>query len=176
MNDEPCELRRLSISDERIFLSAIAEWSANPGFVFAPDYDPSFDFKSYIELLAQQERGENLRPGYVPHTVLFGFSGGRIIGRAGFRHYLKEFLEKVGGHIGYGVLPDSRLRGFATSMLRQTLPYAREMGLTKVLVTCDDDNVGSYKVIEKCGGTLENVIEVASDGQVLKKRRYWIDL
>lgn len=176
MSTEPCELRRLSLGDERSFLTAIAEWSANPGFAFAPDYDPTFSFKTYLKLLEAQERGENLRPGYVPHTVLFAFCEGQIVGRAGLRHRLNEFLEKFGGHIGYGVLPDSRLRGYATSMLRQTLPMARELGLRKVLVTCDDDNVGSYKVIEKCGGVLENVIEVLINDQTQKKRRYWIEL
>ena len=59
-------------------------------------------------------------------------------------------------------------------MLRQALDIAREeIGLTRVLVTCDDDNVGSIRTIEKNGGVLESI--VADPEMTTPKRRYWID-
>jgi predicted acetyltransferase len=64
-------------------------------------------------------------------------------------------------------------QGYATAILRQSLQIARQkLGLKRVLVTCDDDNVGSIKTIEKNGGVLENIV-TGPDG-VTRKRRYWI--
>jgi predicted acetyltransferase len=85
-----------------------------------------------------------------------------------------EFLERVGGHIGYAVVPEFRRRGYATRILHLSIQIARDkLGLTRILLTCDDDNIGSIRTIEKNGGVLENVIS----GPDLEKpkRRYWIE-
>ena len=110
----------------------------------------------------------------MPSTFLFAFNGPRIVGRGSIRHELNDFLFRVGGHIGYTVVPEFRRRGYATQILRQLLTIARErFGLARVLVTCDDDNIGSIRTIEKNGGVLENV--VSGVDLVTPKRRYWID-
>ena len=84
-----------------------------------------------------------------------------------------DFLLRLGGHIGYAVVPEFRRQGYATAMLRQSVDIARHrFGLTRVLLTCDDDNVGSIRTIEKNGGVLENVI--AGPDLLKPKRRYWI--
>jgi predicted acetyltransferase len=84
------------------------------------------------------------------------------------------FLAQWGGHIGYVVRPAFRRHGYATQMLRQSLPIARTVGLKRVLVTCDDTNIGSARVIERCGGILQNKLP-GPDGQP-PKRRYWIEM
>ena len=72
------------------------------------------------------------------------------------------------------MVPDFRRRGYATEILRQSLDIARDrFGLTRVLLTCDDDNVGSIRTIEKNGGVLENVVYGADVPK--PKRRYWIE-
>jgi predicted acetyltransferase len=130
-------------------------------------------FRQYLELLEAQARGERLPPGYVPATFLFAFVGTRIVGRVSIRHTLTPDLERCGGHIGYAVVPEFRRQGCATAMLAQAVVIARDrLGLSRVLVTCDDDNVGSIRVIEKNGGVLENVVAVP--GGAAPKRRYWI--
>jgi predicted acetyltransferase len=89
------------------------------------------------------------------------------------RHALNALLEQVGGHIGYVVVPAFRRRGHATTMLRLALQIAHEeLGIQRVLVTCDDDNIGSIRTIEKNGGVLENIVVI--DGSSTPKRRYWI--
>ena len=131
-------------------------------------------FRRYLEVLAERERGENLPANQVPSTFLFAFAGIRIVGRASIRHALNPYLERFGGHIGYVVVPEYRRQGYATEMLKQSLEIARQrLGLTRVLVTCDEDNVGSIKTIEKNGGVLEGVV-TGLDGE--QKRRYWIDM
>jgi predicted acetyltransferase len=72
------------------------------------------------------------------------------------------------------VLAPNRRRGYATEILRQALVIARALGIDRVLVTCDDDNVGSIKVIEACGGKLDAVLEADQPGRA-PLRRYWID-
>lgn len=136
-------------------------------------YEDGMAFRRYLQVLKEQVRGENLPPGYVPSTFLFAFAGSRIVGRVSIRHSLNAFLERVGGHIGYGVVPEFRRRGYATEILRQATAIAgRQLGLERVLVTCDDDNVASIRTIEKNGGVLENV--VTGPDLAKPKRRYWI--
>ena len=103
-------------------------------------------FRRYLDVLAEQERGENLPANHVPSTFLFAFAGTSIVGRVSIRHSLNPYLERFGGHIGYVVVPEYRRQGYATAILRQSLQIARQkLGLKRVLVTCDDDNVGSIR-------------------------------
>ena len=88
------------------------------------------------------------------------------------RYELNDFLAAYGGHIGYAVRPAYRRRGFASEILRQALIIIRAHGVDRVLVTCDEDNLGSAKAIERQGGVLEDT-RVDPDG--IRKRRYWID-
>jgi predicted acetyltransferase len=131
-------------------------------------------FSRYLEVLAEQERGANLPPNHVPTTFLFAFVAMRIVGRISIRHSLNEFLERVGGHIGYVVVPKFRRLGYAITILRLSVQIAREkLGIGRILVTCDDDNIGSIRTIEKNGGILENVISGPDLDK--PKRRYWIE-
>jgi predicted acetyltransferase len=102
----------------------------------------------------------------VPCTTLWWVDGDDYLGRLAIRHRLTDFLREVGGHIGYDVRPSRRREGHASAMLQQSLPWARELGIDRALVTCDLDNVGSIRVIENAGGELEDVRG--------NKRRYWV--
>lgn len=137
-------------------------------------YEEGMALGRYLEVLAEHARGENLPPNHVPSTFLFAFAASRIVGRVSIRHELNEVLLRVGGHIGYVVVPEFRRQGYATAILRRSIQIAHErLGIGRVLVTCDDDNVGSIRTIEKNGGVLESVI---SGSDLAKpKRRYWIE-
>ena len=164
---------RLPVEDEEAeFLRA--HRATSPGFpAFLHYYEEGMPFSRYLAVLKDQEQGINLPPDRVPTTFLFAFVGNRIVGRASIRHRLNDFLLRVGGHIGYAVVPEFRRRGYATEILRMSLQIAREKhGIARVLVTCDDDNIGSIKTIEKNGGVLESIVTVPDDDK--PKRRYWI--
>ena|SRR5215469_4150668 len=170
-------LRPLRPEDESAFRAGHDAMAAE-GFMFGLGYSPDMDFKDYLKQLDDHRAGINLPERFVPSTFLVaevaraGRVGPEIVGRTSIRHQLNDFLLEEGGHVGYGVLPASRRRGYATEILRQSLIVARSIGIDQVLVTCDDDNIGSIKAIEACGGRLENVV-VSEAGA--PRRRYWID-
>ena len=172
MNDE-LVLRLPKEDEEEEFLRA--HRATTPGVPnFLHGYQEGMPFSSYLQQLADHARGENLPEGNVPSTFLFAFVGSNIVGRVSIRHTLNDYLLQMGGHVGYTVVPEFRRRGYATEMLRQSVSLARDrFGVERVLVTCDDDNVGSIRAIEKNGGVLEDV--VTGPDLDKPKRRYWID-
>lgn len=169
--DGELRLRWLREGDEASFVAAHVAVSSDR-FVFGLGYVDGMRWSDYLEALADEQRGERLRPGRVPATFLVAEHEGRIVGRLSVRHRLNDFLERKGGHIGYGVVPEFRGRGFATSMLHQALVIARSHGVDRSLLVCDDDNEASARVVERCGGVLGNTV-VDDAGVVL--RRYWIE-
>jgi predicted acetyltransferase len=168
---EHLELRLPRLDEEQEFVRA--HRATTPTWpTFLHHYEEGMPFARYLEILARHARGEGIPFGQVPSTFLFAFDGPTIVGRVTIRHELNEHLLRVGGHIGYVVVPEFRRRGYATEILRQSVAIARQtLGLTRVLVTCDDDNVGSIRTIEKNGGVLESILSTGVD---TPKRRYWI--
>ena len=159
--------------EEQEFLSAHRATSPEVPY-FVSYYTEGMPFGQYLDALDDQERGINVSPNHVPSTVLFAYLGTRIVGRVSIRHSLNEFLERVGGHVGYVVVPEFRRRGYATRILGQALQIAHDrLGIRRALVTCDDDNIGSIRTIEKNGGVLQDVI--TGPGLAKPKRRYWIE-
>lgn len=121
--------------------------------------------------------GRDLPPRYVKATHLWLVEGDRFLGEVSIRHELTDALLRFGGHIGYGVRYTEWNRGIGTAMLALALRYAREqLGLTRVLVTCNDENIGSARVIEKNGGVLWDRLFQQIDGVKRVTRRYWIPL
>jgi predicted acetyltransferase len=146
---------------------------ASDNFVFAFDLGPSTVWSDYLQDRVDEREGRP-KPGKVPGTFLVAVVDGQVCGRASIRFMLNDRLLSIGGHIGYCVLPDFRRRGIATEILRQSLVIAWARGVDRVLLTCDDNNVGSAAVIERCGGYLDADWPLTtSDGE--PKRRYWID-
>ncbi|OEV02744.1 GNAT family N-acetyltransferase [Streptomyces oceani] len=127
-------------------------------------HDPAVFARHVAELRA--EARAPARDGFVRCTTLWYLEAANYLGRIAIRHELNDFLRDYGGHIGYDVRPAARRRGHATAMLRAALPRARYLGLGSVLVTCDTDNIASRRVIENCGGLLED--------RRGAKLRYWI--
>lgn len=131
-------------------------------------------WSDWLSRTAREHAGTDLPEGRVPATMLFAFVGDDLVGRVSIRHELNGFLLEVGGHIGYAVRPAFRRRGYATEILRKALETAGGLGIEQVLVTCDVDNVGSRRTIERCGGVLED-IRPGHPGEA-PKRRYWITI
>ncbi|MFM7364027.1 MAG: GNAT family N-acetyltransferase [Cuspidothrix sp.] len=144
-------------------------------------YDQDFlqliesDFLGYIEYLENNSQGMELKPGFVPATTFWLVLNHKIIiGESRLRHWLVPSLEHWGGHIGYMIRPLERGKGYGTKMLNLTLEQARNMGLNRVLLTCNQDNHASACVIQKNNGKFTSEGLLASKNKVI--HRYWIDL
>ena len=151
------------------FVAEGAEHSQTAAWIehHAPGWTDPAAFAAFVEAVRADALPETPRPvRHVPCTTLWWVDGGDYLGRIAIRHELNDFLLDVGGHIGYDVRPSRRREGHATAMLQHALGWAHGLGIDPALVTCDDDNVGSIRVIEAAGGVLEDVRGV--------KRRYWV--
>ena len=118
-------------------------------------------------LLAQADPATELPDGRVHCTYFWITDGPEFVGYLALRHSLTAWLLEEGGHIGYAVRPSRRREGHAVRALRVALVEAARLGIDRALVTCDEDNDGSRRVIEAAGGVFEDV----RNG----KRRYWIE-
>jgi predicted acetyltransferase len=163
-------LRPFEPADELAARAAHAELREQDGFPFLLLDREDEPWGGFLARCAAEHRGDALPPGRVPATFLAAVVADELVGRVSIRHALNEYLARVGGHIGYAIRPAHRRRGHGTEVLRQALIVARAEGVADVLVTCDDDNLGSARIIESCGGELESLVQ-DPDGV---KRRYWI--
>lgn len=143
-------------------------------------HDLSFDNPDEVDIIQKTKDNRDrskLKPNYVPSYDYFIVEDDKFIGRISIRVALTPLLLQYGGNIGYGIHPKYWLHGYGTQALKLALEKAKEIGLKgKVLVTCDDDNIGSYKIIEKNGGILENKVMNTDGDETFLTRRYWIDL
>lgn len=149
------------------------EWTAcgEPIVPYAIRKTDYHDFASYA---ASLEVTENNEKGLVPDSTFFCLDTERniLVGAVNIRHRLNEFLLQHGGHIGDGIRPSERRKGYTTQMIALALEKCRELGIERVLMVCDKSNTGSARSIQKNGGVLEN--EVLHEGKT--EQRYWIDL
>lgn len=127
-----------------------------------------FDFLKDLEIKKQERTKDR-----VPSTLyVLVDQQGRIYGALSFRHELNPYLEDFGGHIGYGIRKSEQGKGYGTLQLKLMLKKLAQTDYDSILVTCDEDNLRSKKVIEHHGGRLLEKI-YKHDGYVL---RYVIDL
>ncbi len=130
----------------------------------------------FIRTSIEREDPKNVPADRVPATqfLFIRKSDDRLLGMLQVRHCFNDYLEKYAGHIGYSVRPSERRRGYAKKMLKTALPFCREIGLDKVLITCIDGNVGSEKTILFNGGIYELTVHEPNENVDLK--RFWIKL
>lgn len=160
------------------FVDMMNEWRES-GTLIAPWFlsrsaDSLDEFASLVRMLDDCKHGI-LDKRYAASTSYFVIDEtGRLVGAASLRHYLTVEGLQAWGHIGYGVRPSDRRKGYATRILRLTLEQAREKMIYRVLVSAYESNAGSRKVIENCGGVLENTVSVEGENDPIC--RYWIDV
>jgi predicted acetyltransferase len=166
-------LRHPELDDESAFLRAYeATKISDPNF--AHFYHFGMDYIDWLRVLKEKSAGVGLESGYGRSVFFLAWIGENVVGRLTFRLSLEVSLLRSRGHIGFVVLPEYRLRGYATEMLQRSLPIAKQAGLKRIVVTCDEGNIGSQKTIERCGGIFEGIN--LTPGEPISKRVYRIDL
>ncbi|MDG0948105.1 GNAT family N-acetyltransferase [Bacillus paranthracis] len=135
--------------------------------------DPS-NFPAMVQELLDAHNGINLPDSWVPDSTYWLVTDhNRIVGAVNIRHSLTEHLFNAGGHIGYGIRPSERRKGYATKLLALSLEKAKQLNITKALIVCDEVNIASEKTILHNGG-LRDKDFIEEDGNVV--RRFWIEL
>ena len=126
------------------------------------------------EELKKRSSEDTVPEGLVPSSTYLGVreKDNYIVGMIDIRHYLNEYLTQVGGNIGYSVRKTERNKGYAKQMLKLALGKCRDLKMKKVLITCDEDNIASEKVILSANAKFEDIR--SADGE--NKKRFWIDL
>lgn len=164
---EPALLYKAAIHDAVAEMQAIGEWDITPD-AFAARFD------DILREIAAAKDPATAPPGVLPYEDLWLMEDDTWIGLLTLRSQINEQFLHTGGHIGYVVRPSKRRLGYGTALLRLGLDKARERGLQRVLLTCNETNIGSRKVIETNGGQFENAVVV--EGQEGQTLRYWITL
>lgn len=167
-------LRDLEAADETAFFEGMKEWEGEEPDWYTFSWRQGMPYAEMLEILRKEKAGIDMAPGRVPHSMLYAFVDGKIVGRLSVRHTLNDHLRKRGGHIGYAVAPRFRRKGYATEIMRQGLEYCKQLGITELMVTCADENISSWKVIERFNGKLRDKIWDDVDKESI--RRYWINL
>jgi predicted acetyltransferase len=173
-NKMSVKLVKPTIELEQEYLDMIKEWKAQEEklipWVLGFDFS---DFPKLIENLENCSKGIGLQEGLVEHSTYWLVNEDNIVlGAINIRHRLNERLLQNSGHIGYGIRPGERQKGYAAEALHQALNIAKDMGIDRALLVCYKSNIASAKTIQKNGGVLEN--EVEKDGAIMQ--RYWIDI
>ena len=168
------QLASPSLRYKESYLDALREFQKEGRNLDVNINDLEKNFEQFVIDLTEEAEGKNLKEGRVPQTTFWTLEDEAYIGRISVRHVLNDKLQAGGGHIGYEVRPSKRRRGYGLKMLKQVLPKTKELGIAKVLITCDSTNIASKKIIERCGGVLENEVETGIEKP--SKLRYWINL
>lgn len=173
---------RIKLEKPRLFhkekyLEYIEEWESN-GEVLIPESSQVGEntYETWLQQLEMFSSRATCPLGYVPADTFFAVNcNGDIVGVINIRHELNEYLEDTGGHIGYGVRPGYRCKGYAKEMMQLIKEYAKnELSLSKLLVTCIQSNSISAKTIIASGGVLEDERFDQYDGELTQ--RYWISI
>ena len=98
----------------------------------------------------------------------------KIVGTINVRWNLNEEMLKFGGHIGYGIRPTERRKGYNKINLYLGMIEAQKIGLEKVMLGCDVENIASNKSIEALGGELERTEVDPYDG--ILTNIYWLNV
>jgi len=177
MRGKAMKLRLVKANDRNkdLICDMLDEWYAS-GETIVPYVIRRIDYHDYDFYWRNLEISEPKaqKRGLVPDSTWFALDEERniIVGAVNIRHFLNEGLILDGGHIGDGIRPSERRKGYATEMIRLALEKCKELGIYHILMVCDKDNTGSAKSIQNNGGVLEN--EPVVDGEI--EQRYWIDL
>ena len=169
-----CVLVEPSVRYKASYLAAVREMQGEGKRLDENIRYLSEHFEAFIVRTLRQKDPAYVPIGRVPNTDFWLIDNGEFVGRLNLRYELDEDLLKFGGHIGYEVRPSRRKQGYGTLMLKLGLEKAKVAGIHRVLVTCDENNIGSKKIIEHNDGQFENAVHV--DGSAVKKLRYWIDV
>ncbi len=160
------------VSYQKEYLAMLQDW-INTGEEMVP-FPLGYEHTDFPKMVEKLLESKNVRDkGFVFHSTHWLMNDeNKIVGVSNLRHELNDNLLIEGGHIGYGIRPGYRKKGYATKILALTLEKAKALGIQKALITCNKENIGSAKTILNNKGVLEK--EHLVDGKM--QQNYWIEI
>lgn len=169
------KLVKPTIEYKEMWLDYFNEYTKENNKLAPMGYKKEFIYEEWIQRLEKESKGIDLEEGRVPSDVYFMIDNNIIVGAISIRHRVdNDFLFSFGGHIGYGIRPSQRNKGYGKEILKLGLIKCKELNINKVLVTCLESNIASNKIIISCGGKFENKIFLDAENDYMN--RYWIIL
>lgn len=174
------ELREISIEDKKEIEEMALEFlNANDEYPFEGVSDLKKvlekSFEEYYNNLETNKHIDEINPNWANQTTyVLADENNHIYGLANLRHELKGKLIEIGGHVGYGIRPSERKKGYATIQLGMLLEKINELGIEQALITCRENNIGSKKTMEKFIGHSDTLVPSMHEG--IMEYRYWIDV
>lgn len=150
------ELSPASPADGRDIYEMIAEIGPGENGYVNAGFDLEYaDFPGFIRDRIEMAEGINLPAHHVPQTTYWLRVDSKPVGIGKLRHYLNDSLRQSGGHIGYAIRPSARGKGYGKLILGELVKEARQKDIDVLLLTCDERNLPSRKVIEASAGRLQ---------------------
>jgi predicted acetyltransferase len=168
------ELIKPKIKYGRSFVRAVEELRIHQEDSFYRVFGRPLTVDQYINLTEKHAQRQDLPQGWVPYVTFWLVDKGEFIGELHFRYVLTDYLRNYGGHIGYTIRPSKRKKGYGKQLLALALPRIKTLGYSRVLVTCDETNIASRKIIEANAGSFYQAN--AQGNNMPQKLLYWIDL
>ncbi|MNO22111.1 Acetyltransferase (GNAT) family protein [compost metagenome] len=163
------DIKALTESDDQYIFEMIEEIGLGEnGFTTSFTNHDYEEFKNSLPRLIEISKGINLPDGYVQQTIYWMYINDRPVAYGKLRHKLKDNLLEYGGHVGYIVRPSERGKGYGKLFLSELIRSAKSIGIEELLITCDETNLRSRRVIESNNGVLERINEGIC--------KYWINL
>ena len=166
------KLVKLNTENYPLLCEMMDEWTSDdevivPRAISKADYHNYYEYSEAIEVRTESSQ-------LVPDSTFFCLDTERniFVGAVNIRHRLNERFSVGVGHIGDGIRPSERNKGFGTEMVALALDECKKLYIEKVLMCCERNNIASEKTIVRNGGIFEN--EVEFEGKIM--RRFWITL
>lgn len=155
------EIRKLTIHDGDDVYDLLQTLPANEnGFMNGMAGRSREEFREWLSKSAESAEKMEIEDGWrVPQAIYWLYQDGKPVGMGKLRYFLTDALRHSGGNIGYAIVPDARGKGCGTALLQGLLHEAALHGVTRALITVNNDNPASIRVAQKCGGVVERVSE-----------------
>ena len=164
------ELIHPKIEYERSYSEYIRELMDEERHPFPLDFEYE-NFPVLLKRLENLSQGIGVPDGFVPSSTFWLVDGSALVGVSNLRHYLNDRLRDHGGHIGLGIRPTSRRRGFGGLLLALTIQEARKKGIADIHVHCHKSNLASARTIVGAGGVLDSETQDRDSAEIIQRYR-----
>lgn len=170
-----------SIEYRNQYIDMMEEWKEESKVYIAPwvlklPYKSEEEFLDMLKTIKNRSEG-NINDENPPSDTywIYNKTEDKLIGAVNIRKFDENHKPDIWGHIGYGIRPSERRKGYATEVLKMAKAICRNMGLDKIFLACYEWNKGSEKVMINNNGILKNTIIKEGSGDIIKQYEFYLN-